>query len=263
MKDNIINLEDEFLEDVTKTGRFIMSIGIKGGGKSFAMLNFLKYALSNEIFESYHLVLPMYKLEQSDSYGFLRNQKQCYIYNGYSEKVSKNVEKERAKKKTLFIIDDASAELLYNLDSTFSRLITTSRHGKGVTVWICVHSAKRILTPLVRQNVDWMFVYKISNVKLLQDIYDEWLSMQFETFKEFMQYYRYAMQTKYNSVLLTNQVDSVDLDVVEWETLPSYEDVELKPHKGNGINKFEPKKKKPEEKPKSTPISFFSKKRRL
>ena len=101
---------------ITKTGRFILSIGIKGGGKTYRMLQFVKFALHNNLYERYHLILPMYEHEQSDSYGFLRNQNHCFIYDGYSEKVSKIVEKDRLKYKTLFIIDDASSELLKNLD---------------------------------------------------------------------------------------------------------------------------------------------------
>jgi len=63
--------------------------------------------------------------EQNDSYGFLKNQQQCFIYNGYSKKVSKLVEKDRLKYKKLFIIDDASAELLKNLDNTFVKIAIT------------------------------------------------------------------------------------------------------------------------------------------
>jgi len=60
MDDNIEDLEDEFIDDVTQTGRFCLSIGIKAGGKTYRLLQFVKFALYNNIYERYHLMLPMY-----------------------------------------------------------------------------------------------------------------------------------------------------------------------------------------------------------
>ena len=216
------DLENDFIKDISTTGRFILSIGIKGGGKTYRLLQYVKYALYNNLFERYHLVLPMFSFEQNDSYGFLRNQQHCFIYDGYSEKVSKLVEKDRLKHKTLFIIDDASAELVKNMDSTFLKIITTTRHGQGCTVWACVHSAKKILAPVVRQNIDWLFVYKIANRKLLIDLYEEFASMAFDSFKEFMNIYKDAMDERYNALLFTIQSSSIDPLTSEWQILKAY-----------------------------------------
>ena len=263
--DNIEYLENEFIKDITETGRFILSIGIKGGGKTYKMLQFVKYALYNNIYERYHLILPMYEAEQNDSYGFLRNQQHCYIYNGYSEKVSKLVEKDRLKYKTLFIIDDASAELVKNMDNTFMKIITTTRHGQGCTLWACVHSAKRILAPVVRQNIDWLFVYKIANRKLLIDIYEEYASMTFDTLNEFMQLYKSAMDEKYNAVLFTIQSSNIDPMTNEWETLKSYQDITLKPHAPikKPVEKKEPNDKKLKINNLNTMLSHMFKKKRF
>ena len=50
--DNIIsNHEQSFIEDTTKTGRFILSIGSKGSGKSYLLCSYLKYVLKNKVFD--------------------------------------------------------------------------------------------------------------------------------------------------------------------------------------------------------------------
>jgi hypothetical protein len=208
---------NEFLTDNFNTGRFILSIGIKGGGKTYLMNNFLKLALLTEKYESYHLVIPMYKHEANDSYNFIPNSNQIKIYNGYSEKVSEIVIKERLNKHTCFMIDDASGELLQNLDTTLMKLITTTRHGKGCTLWINVHSAKKILSPLIRQNIDYLFVYRLTNRKLLQDIYDEWLSFKFDDYRQFCDYYLKAMQQKNNAFMFSIHLPDIDNDVYNWE----------------------------------------------
>ena len=53
------SLENEFLNDMTDVGRFVCTIGAKGGGKSFTMLAYLKWAIQNNLYEKYHLVLPL------------------------------------------------------------------------------------------------------------------------------------------------------------------------------------------------------------
>jgi len=232
MDDNIGDLQEKFLNDTTKTGRFILSLGSKGSGKSYFLLLYLRYCIYNNLFERYHLILPMFESEQNDSYGFLKNQNHCFIYDGYSPKVVQLVEKERLKYKTLFIIDDASAELVKNLnDQTFLKLITTTRHGKGCTVFACVHSSKRILAPAIRQQIDYLFLYKVSNKKLLYDIFEEYASMTYDKFNEFMRMYREAMETNYNAVLFTIHSQYIDNSINTWDLLQSYKDVQLKPTK--------------------------------
>ena len=41
--------EQNFLDDITKNGRFILSIGSKGSGKTYLMMAILKYCLHNNI----------------------------------------------------------------------------------------------------------------------------------------------------------------------------------------------------------------------
>ena len=95
--------EQSFLDDISKNGRFILSIGSKGSGKTYLMMAFLKYCLQNNIYESIHFVCPSYEGEQNNSYNFIENQKHIQIYQHYNEGVSKKVDVSRRKKKTLFL----------------------------------------------------------------------------------------------------------------------------------------------------------------
>ena len=50
--------EQNLLDDITKNGRFILSIGSKGSGKTYLMMAVLKYCLQNNIYDAIHFVCP-------------------------------------------------------------------------------------------------------------------------------------------------------------------------------------------------------------
>lgn len=214
--DNISDLEQDFYKDTTENGRFILSLGCKSSGKTNTLIGYLAKVLYHNVFESIHAVLPAYHHEQNNSYAFLKNQKHVNIYSHYNEKISKAVDKDREKKKTLFIIDDATNELM-KIDPTFTRLITTSRHGLGVTIWSCVHSCRKILSPVVRQNIEHLFIYRIVNAKLLYDLYDEYYSMTFPSFSEFKRFYTIATNEKYSAIYYSLMKGQIDTDVKNWD----------------------------------------------
>ena len=248
MTSNILqNHEQQFYEDTTQNGRFILSIGSKGSGKSYLLTSYLKMVLSQNIYKNIHFVCPCYKGEQNDSYAFLKNQKHVLVYDHYTEEVTKRVDKDRAKGKTLFLIDDASGELLHNIDNSFIQLITTTRHFKGCTVYVCVHSAKKILVPIVRQNIDHLFIYRIINMKLLNDLYDEYISMMFDNFKEFKNFYTEATQETNTCVHFSLHMPGLDIDVKNWQMNINKEKITLKPTANTHI-----KPKTEEPKPKHT-----------
>jgi len=238
--------EQDFIKDYGEIGRVCVAIGTKSSGKSYLMTSYLKHALLHNTYKNIHIVLPVgIKGEANNSYAFLENQKHVLIYPHYSEAVSKRVDADRKKAKTLFIIDDASGELLQSgMDPTFSSLITTTRHHKGCSIWICVHSAKRILSPLFRQNSDSIFIYRIINMKLLDDFYQEYFSMMFENFREFKQFYLEATKEKNSCIHFSLQQDGIDINVKNWNINKNKDSIKLKPtantHKQT--KKEEPKK---------------------
>lgn len=238
--------EEDFVKDL-ETGRFVLAIGAKASGKSYLMTSYLKNALKNETYENVHIVLPIgIKGEANNSYQFLENQKHVLVYPHYVENVAKRVDADRKKGKTLFIIDDASGELLKNIDNTLIQLITTTRHYKGCTIWICVHSAKKVLTPLIRQNLDSLFIYRIINMKLLQDMYDEYFSMLFDSFIDFKAFYTQITEEKNTCIHFSLHLDGIDPFVKEWRINSQKDSITLKPTHA----KTQPKKK--EEQPKSS-----------
>jgi len=209
------NHEQEFLED-SKVGRFILSIGSKGSGKTYLMTNYLKYCIANNLYKNIVFVCPCYEGEANNSYSFLKNQNHILIYTHYSEKVSIKVDALRRKGSTLFLIDDASGELLKQMDKTIIQLITTTRHFEKCTIFIALHSARRILSPIVRQNVDSCFIYKIINMKLLADLHEEFFSQYFDKFSDFKRWYLDATNEKYSAIHFSIHMQGIDVNVKNW-----------------------------------------------
>ena len=111
------------------------------------------------------------------------------------------------------MVDDASGELLKQVDASFIQLATTTRHFAGCTVYVCVHSCKKILSPIIRQNLDHLFIYRIINVKLLEDLYDEYFSMLFDNFKQFKQFYTASTAEPNSCLHFSLHQDGIDTNV--------------------------------------------------
>ena len=85
---------DNFLNECKKNDRFTLIIGEPGGGKTYLMINTLKYYLANNTFSQYHLVLPAFKNERDGSYEFLKDpkyRKYVFIYSEYHPKIGENL----------------------------------------------------------------------------------------------------------------------------------------------------------------------------
>jgi hypothetical protein len=255
--ENNNSMEDEFLNDVLNTGRFILSIGSKGSGKTYLMTAFLQYLLFNNVYQVYHFVCPCYEGEQNDSYNFLKGLNNVYIYKHYTEKVSIRVDKDRRKYKTCFLIDDATNELLQSNDKTFIHLITTTRHFKGCLLYVCVHSCKRILIPVVRQNVDYLFIYSMRNADLLKALYDEYFSMDFDKFIDFKLKFREATKEKYNAILYGSNT-GIDYNINNWNIILNKDSYNIK--KSKKVKKEDKKedKKTIENKKENQKLNLFS-----
>jgi hypothetical protein len=209
--------EEEFTEHIITGGIFCLSVGTKGSGKTFLMMNILNLLLKLNAYERIHFVCPAYSGEANDSYKFLENQKHVQIYLRYNERVSKRVDTDRRKYKTLFLMDDASGEMLQQgIDNTLTQIITTCRHYKICSVWINAHSAKKIFTPIFRQNADYVIIYKLSNAGLLQSLFEEYMSMYYDKFIEFKNRYKEYTNEKYSAILLSIHFEGIDNDVKNW-----------------------------------------------
>ena len=66
-------------------------------------------------------------------------------------------------------------------------------------------------------------------MKLLEDIYDEFLGRYFDRFRDFKPFYDNAMREKHNSLIFGTQQKGIDTNVKEWDLLN--ESYELPPQK--------------------------------
>lgn len=191
--------EQAFLKDASKS--FIISLGMKRQGKTFLMLRYIRWALAHREFDEYHLILPQFGQERDGAYQFLNGMKNVFIYDKYHQVVCDRILKLMSDKHLFFCIDDASGELLQNFDTSITKLLTCNEHGKTCCVWFNIHSAKRVLPPIGRQMLNYLFLYNVDDGLLLKGIWEERFSRIFRKFDEFLQVYDQAMQTEKNAIM--------------------------------------------------------------
>lgn len=219
-------MEREFIESILKNW-VILSIGCKGSGKSFLLLKFLRFALEHNIYDKYILVLPMYSMEQNDSYDFIdENDKKIFIFEAYSEVITKDLLKvqEKNKKdklKCFFAIDDASGEQVFKIDDSLRHMITSIRHY-NISLWMILHACSGILSPFIRQNCDILFLSKIVNHKLIRNIYEEFLSLLSEYYgrdgeNKFVSDIIKLHKEQYQVLYINIRTGSLDYGVCKWD----------------------------------------------
>ena len=206
-------------------GRLVLSIGTKHSGKSYFMLKYIKHAMKHNLYEKYILILPSYEFEENGSYDFIDSKKKhIFIFTEYNPIIlEQHMEKQRKKKvKTCVIIDDASGEAIFNIDDHMKKFVTSIRHFDS-SLWLICHSAKRILSPFIRQQVDLLFLYKLSDKDLLEAIFREFLSMHdnfyerggFAVFCE--AYINFQSKYEYPCLYVNVRNKMLASDVCNWE----------------------------------------------
>lgn len=219
------NLEQYFLDDVVQ-GRNIITCGTIGSGKSYNLVHYLYYSLKNNQYEEYHLVIPQFKSEQNDSYSFLTDYKdRVFIYKDYHELIIDKVDTLRYKKKVFFVIDDATGEVDF-MQKKLIKMMTTCRHGKGITTWLLGHIGK-FMRPAIREVTSFIFITNILGEKMMKNIYEEFLSMYYKhrngNIDNFFEDYR-NMKEEYDypqMVLCRKMNGDIDIDftVSTWKYL--------------------------------------------
>lgn len=219
-------MEKEFVESILKNW-VVLSIGTKGSGKTFLMLKYLKFAMENDLYDQYILVLPMFSLEENDSYNFIDpKQPHIFVFDTYNEVLTADLIKQQTKekkekRKIFFAIDDASGEDVWSIDDSLRHLITSIRHF-NVALWMCVHSASGILSPFIRQQTDILFLSKITNYRLLKNIYEEFLSLMddyigHDGHQSFVRKFTELHREKYQVIYMNIRTGSIDYNVANWE----------------------------------------------
>ena len=197
--------EQAFLEDAHQS--VIISLGMKRHGKTYLMVQYLKHALVNNIYDEYHLVLPQFGQERDGAYQFLTacDPKRVFIYDKYNEILTEQVLSKKFTKHIFFAIDDATGELAGNMDQALNKLLTCNEHGKKCAIWMCVHGAKKVLSTLSRAMLNYLFLYYVTNAIMLKGLWEEYFSVLYPDWKEFLEIYKAAMTKEING----NQVNAL------------------------------------------------------
>jgi hypothetical protein len=232
MTELLNEIKDNFYLNKKNTGKCILSAGLKNGGKSYLMNQVLRYAFKNKLFDQYVLVLPSYQCEANDSYDFIdEKDPNVLIFTEYSEILPKKImnyqtkliNKKKDKKKIAFFVDDASGQTVdsIHLDQPLKQLITIIRHMNTV-LWLVCHATSGVISKFLRSNLDIMIVYNLSNLMLLESIFDEFLSLnpQFrvednnrKNKKRFIDYFLQVMQRDKQGIYFNLRSRYVNPDV--------------------------------------------------
>jgi len=229
--------EYKFLKELRETDRCVVVCAQKGGGKTYWALAYLKYALIENIYDSVHFVCPCFQYEQNSSYSWLKGMKDVYIYNKYSPLVTDRVVRDKNNgKRTLYLLDDSTHGLSTSFgdkEDNLLEIFTQSRHMK-ITCICILHSFSKILAPSIRNNIDFVIIFRVSNERLLECIHGEFLSLKdgYRNFnKEFMPIFtREVNEQKYHGMIINNIDWTVDFDIHKWSLLKinNIEDDKLK-----------------------------------
>ena len=214
---------NDFIDSLI-SNRVCLAIGQKGSGKSYTLLNFLRHCFINKLFEQYILILPSYSCEADDSYKFINyKDKNIYIFESYDSYISEQFLQSQSKQKkhTLFVIDDASSQNIWNIDNALKHIITILRH-LDTCLYIIAHAASNILSPFLRMNVDVLLLSKITNHKLLETIHEEYLSLTKEYFRiegkrKFIQDYIELNKNPYQIIYLDLRKNIIDFECGNWK----------------------------------------------
>lgn len=217
----------------------VLALGIKGGGKTYKLNQMIRWCMANECYDVYFLILPVYKFEADDSYAYLKDKRitgkaKVFVAPEYGNQLSTSImsrKDDENSPRIMIWLDDLAAGAYSRLveDEAFVALISIARHKK-VSIVICYHSLtsggpRGVLNPFVRANITHLFLYKLTNTKLLESIYEEFLSLvpEFKNFNDFKR--RFVEHTfvnteseKYKSLCIALQHSQVDWNLKEWFT---------------------------------------------
>lgn len=237
-----VNLEEQLQQMFTDPTQapILLCLGQKGGGKSFRTMTLLMWLLRNNIFDQYFLVLPTFHFEASNSYAWLQPfQDRVFISKEYTPEMSlaflqrpDETIPPHAIPRTFLWLDDVGMNEAFRTDRHFVGLLSVARH-KRLSVCLCYHSltSGHTLSPFLRQNITHTLLFRVTNEKLLESIYEELISMtgHFERFREFKHMYNQhtcskvdpnngEVEKNFNGICINNAVGCLDWNVSEWFT---------------------------------------------
>lgn len=216
----------------------LLCLGQKGGGKSFRTMTLLMWLIRNNIFDQYFLVLPTFHYEASNSYAWLKPfQDRVFITKEYTPEMSQAFLARKDETvppheipRTFLWLDDVGMNESFRMDRSFVGLLSVARH-KRLSVCLCYHSltSGNTLSPFLRQNVTHTLLFRVTNEKLLEGIYEELISMtgHFQRFREFKELYNEhtcsrvnpttgEIEKNYNGICINNSAGCLDWRIADW-----------------------------------------------
>lgn len=216
----------------------LLCLGQKGGGKSFRTMTLLMWLLRNNVFDQYFLVLPTFHFEAANSYAWLKPfEDRVFIAKEYTPEMSQAFIDRKDETippheipRTFLWLDDVGMNETFRSDRSFVGLLSVARH-KRLSVCLCYHSltSGHTLSPFLRQNVTHTLLFRVTNEKLLESIYEELISMtgHFQRFREFKTMYNQhtcsqvtaqtgEVQKNFNGICINNSLGCLDWKVGEW-----------------------------------------------
>lgn len=235
-----VNLEQQLQDMFTDPCQqpILLCLGQKGGGKSFRTMTLLMWLLHNNVFDQYFLVLPTFHYEAANSYAWLQPfLDKVFVTQEYTPEISQAFLQRadesvppHALPRTFLWLDDVGMNEAFRTDRHFVGLLSIARH-KRLSVCLCYHSltSGHTLSPFLRQNITHTLLFRVTNEKLLESIFEELISMtgHFARFREFKEAYNRhtcsqidptsgAVEKNFNGICINNAVGCLDWNVSEW-----------------------------------------------
>jgi hypothetical protein len=214
----------DFLEQPLDSCRTILTLGEPHAGKTYNFIRCVAYWLQNETFDEIHLVLPVYKYEQNNSYAFLSKYKgktKIKIYNAFHDQIAHNLIKQQEadkKGKKIFLgVDDSTQQASALFASTnLVKLATTSRHLR-IHTWLLMHYNKSVIPPKVRKNLGYIFVFELGTEDL-DDVFRQY--MQRSMYKDRKEFFadidNNLVGQQYGCMLIDKIRKKVTFDSASW-----------------------------------------------
>lgn len=229
-------LQDMFADPCQQP--ILLCLGQKGGGKSFRTMTLLMWLLRNNVFDQYFLVLPTFHYEAANSYAWLQPfLDKVFVTQEYTPEISQAFLQRadssvppHALPRTFLWLDDVGMNEAFRTDRHFVGLLSIARH-KRLSVCLCYHSltSGHTLSPFLRQNITHTLLFRVTNEKLLESIFEELISMtgHFARFREFKEAYNRhtcsqidpqtgAVEKNFNGICINNAVGCLDWNVSDW-----------------------------------------------
>jgi hypothetical protein len=195
---NATKLEHDLVNVLDKdyTCRSICALGAKGTGKSYFCLSLVKKLMDTDKKMRLVLYAPALTSEQNGSYTFLekyRKEGRATLWNEYDdnslsmvidaqeahvEQIEGSGSKEPNKliNKLIIMFDDATAYYHQLFNGPLGRIILTTRHVRIIPI-IVIHALKfGGRATVFRINVDKLIVFKLTNMKISVDVFEEYYS---------------------------------------------------------------------------------------